>query len=142
MRSCVVSFHGSPRYRTAVLEECPRQDSETAGGAVSAADQFFRKTKVVPRLDSDALWQSFLSKGVFLSYRKLRFHTIKKAPRGCALGARVDGCRSKRASARECAKAHSFSFAGFLIFSLGVPKPYSGKNENGGNNEQGTGKNL
>ena len=32
---------------------------------------------MVPRLDSDALWQSFLSKGVFLSYRKLRFHTIK-----------------------------------------------------------------
>ena len=45
---------------------------------------------------------------LFLSYRKLRFHTTKKTPRGCALGARVDGCRGNRASARECAKAHSF----------------------------------
>ena len=44
----------------------------------------------------------------FLSYRKLRFYTIKNAPRGCALGARVAGCRSNRASARECARAHSF----------------------------------
>jgi len=32
----------------------------------------------------------------------------KNALRGCALGAGVDGCRSNRASARECAKAHSF----------------------------------
>ena len=48
------------------------------------------------------------SRPAFLSYRKLRFYTIKNAPRGCALGARVDGCRSNRASARECAKAHSF----------------------------------
>ena len=54
----------------------------------------------------------------------------------------AETCRKRPRSARECAKAHSFSFAGFLIFSLGVPKPYSGKNENGGNNEQGTGKNL
>ena len=45
---------------------------------------------------------------ILLSYRKLRFHTISNAPRGCALGARVDGCRSNRASARECATAHSF----------------------------------
>ena len=45
----------------------------------------------------------------FLIVRKLRFHTIINALRGCALGARVDGCRSNRASARECAKAHSFS---------------------------------
>ena len=48
----------------------------------------------------------FLS-AVFLSYGKLRFHTIINALRGCALGARVDGCRGNRASARECAKAHS-----------------------------------
>ena len=47
-----------------------------------------------------------------LSYRKLRFHTIINAPRGCVLGARVDGCRSNRASARECALAHSF-FVGY-----------------------------
>ncbi len=45
----------------------------------------------------------------FLFYRKLRPMIQKKsAPRGCALGARVDGCRSNRASARECARAHSF----------------------------------
>ena len=37
------------------------------------------------------------------------FAAMKKMQRGCALGARVDGCRSNRASARECAKAHSFS---------------------------------
>ena len=48
------------------------------------------------------------SQDSFLSYRKLCFHTIINAPRGCALGARVDGCRGNRASARECAKAHSF----------------------------------
>ena len=36
--------------------------------------------------------------------------SYKNAPRGCALGAKVDGCRSNRASARECAKAHSFSY--------------------------------
>ena len=47
---------------------------------------------------------------LFLSYRKLCFHTIINAPRGCALGARVDGCRGNRASARECAKAHSFLY--------------------------------
>ncbi len=29
--------------------------------------------------------------------------SYKNAPRGCALGAKVDGCRSNRASARECA---------------------------------------
>ena len=34
--------------------------------------------------------------------------SYKNAPRGCALGAKVDGCRSNRASARECAKTHSF----------------------------------
>ena len=34
--------------------------------------------------------------------------SYKNAPRRCALGAGVDGCRSNRASARECAKAHSF----------------------------------
>ena len=45
----------------------------------------------------------------YLSHGKLRFHAIKNAPRGCALGAMVDGCRSNRASAQECAKAHSFS---------------------------------
>ena len=28
----------------------------------------------------------------FLSYRKLRFHTIKTLRLGCALGAGVDGC--------------------------------------------------
>ena len=50
------------------------------------------------------------SQDSFLSYRKLCFHTIINAPRGCALGARVDGCRGNRASARECAKAHSFIF--------------------------------
>ncbi len=50
----------------------------------------------------------FRQKGAFLSYRKLCFHTIKKLRLGCALGAGVDGCRSNRASARECAKAHSF----------------------------------
>ena len=44
----------------------------------------------------------------FIIVWKLRFHTIINAPRGCALGARVDGCRGNRASARECAKAHSF----------------------------------
>ena len=52
----------------------------------------------------------FRQKGAFLSYRKLCFHTIKKLRLGCALGAGVDGCRSNRASARECAKAHSFFF--------------------------------
>ena len=50
----------------------------------------------------------FRQKGAFLSYRKLCFHTIKKLRLGCALGAGVDGCRSNRASARECALAHSF----------------------------------
>jgi hypothetical protein len=38
----------------------------------------------------------------------------KKALRGCALGAGVDGCQSNRASARECAKAHSFFVAPVL----------------------------
>ena len=59
----------------------------------------------------------FRQKGAFLSYRKLCFHTIKKLRLGCALGAGVDGCRSNRASARECAKAHSFlavTIAGIL----------------------------
>ena len=71
----------------------------------------------------------------FLSYRKLRFHTIINALRGCALGARVDGCRGNRASARECAKAHSF-----LLYrkeeidlkvhapSYCVPEPCTGEN--------------
>ena len=63
---------------------------------------------------------------VFLSYRKLRFHTIRNAPRGCALGARVDGCRGNRASARECAKAHSF-FCARLTVCLCLPFSKSGK---------------
>ena len=46
----------------------------------------------------------------FIIVWKLRFHTIINALRGCALGARVDGCRGNRASARECAKAHSFLY--------------------------------
>ena len=70
-----------------------------------------------------------------LSYGKLRFHTIINAPRGCALGARVDGCRGNRASARECAKAHSF-----LLYrkeeidlkvhasSYRIPEPCTGEN--------------
>ena len=63
---------------------------------------------------------------VFLSYRKLRFHTIRNAPRGCALGARVDGCRGNRASARECAKAHSF-FCARLTVCFCLPFSKSGK---------------
>jgi len=59
----------------------------------------------------------FRQKGAFLSYRKLCFHTIKKLRLGCALGAGVDGCRSNRASARECAKAHSF-FMGFILLRV------------------------
>ena len=38
--------------------------------------------------------------------------SYKNAPRGCALGAGEDGCRSNRASARECARAHSFLYMG------------------------------
>ena len=45
--------------------------------------------------------------GLFIVW-ETSFPYDKNAPRGCALGARVDGCRSNRASARECAKAHSF----------------------------------
>ena len=56
----------------------------------------------------------FRQKGAFLSYRKLCFHTIKTLRLGCALGAGVDGCRSNRASARECAKAHSFFYSLFV----------------------------
>ena len=59
----------------------------------------------------------FRQKGAFLSYRKLCFHTIKKRRLGCALGAGVDGCRSNRASARECAKAHSFYY---IYYSSGA----------------------
>ena len=61
------------------------------------------------------------SQDSFLSYRKLRFHTIINAPRGCALGARVDGCRGNRASARECAKAHSFLYRRLLRSALFFP---------------------
>ena len=39
---------------------------------------------------------------------KMVSYETKSAPLGCALGAKVDGCQSNRASARECAKAHSF----------------------------------
>ena len=52
----------------------------------------------------------------FIIVWKLRFHTIINAPRGCALGAVVDGCRGNRASARECVKAHSFLRKGSLVF--------------------------
>jgi len=74
------------------------------------------------------------SQDSFLSYRKLCFHTIINALRGCALGARVDG-RGNRASARECAKAHSF-----LLYrkeeidlkvhapSYRIPEPCTGEN--------------
>ena len=54
----------------------------------------------------------------FLSYRKLCFHTIKNASRGCALGARVGSCRGNRASARECAKAHSFLYRKLCIYTI------------------------
>ena len=60
----------------------------------------------------------FRQKGAFLSYRKLCFHTIKKLRLGCALGAGVDGCRSNRASVRECAKAHSFFLMGFILLRV------------------------
>ena len=66
------------------------------------------------------------SQDSFLSYRKLCFHTIINAPRGCALGARVDGCRGNRASARECAKAHSF-FCARLTVCFCLPFSKSGK---------------
>ena len=46
--------------------------------------------------------------GAFSFHRKMRPMKIK-ALRGGTLGAGVDGCRSNRASARECALAHSFS---------------------------------
>ena len=77
------------------------------------------------------------SQDSFLSYRKLCFHTIINALRGCALGAWVVGCRGNRASARKCAKAHSF-----LLYrkeeidlkvhapSYCVPKPCTGENRN------------
>ena len=46
-----------------------------------------------------------------LFYRmKTSFPYDKKRSARIALGARADGCRSNRASARECAKAHSLSY--------------------------------
>ena len=64
---------------------------------------------------------SHISVTAFLLYRKY-IATLKcesrasyraKSPgAGCALGAVVCGCKSNRASARECAKAHSFSITG------------------------------
>ena len=49
--------------------------------------------------------------------------SYKNAPRGCALGAKADGCRSNRASARECALAHSFSWSDFTVFAALRPAP-------------------
>lgn len=40
---------------------------------------------------------------------KMVSYETKSAPLGCALGAKVDGCQSNRASARESAKAPSLS---------------------------------
>ena len=51
--------------------------------------------------------------GLFIVW-ETSFPYDKNAPRGCALGAGVDGCRSNRASARECAKAHSFFYSLFV----------------------------
>ena len=53
-------------------------------------------TRLIVLLAGKSTAQEFSWAVFFLSYRKLRFHTIRKAPRGCALGA------------RECATAHSF----------------------------------
>ena len=50
-----------------------------------------------------------------LFYRmKTSFPYDKKRSARIALGARADGCRSNRASARECAKAHSRAEARLL----------------------------
>ena len=52
-----------------------------------------------------------------LFYRmKTSFPYDKKRSARIALGVRADGCRSNRASARECVKAHSF-----LHFILSFP---------------------
>jgi hypothetical protein len=84
-------------------------------------------TRLIVLLAGKSTAQEFSWAVFFLSYRKLRFHTIRKAPRGCALGARVDGCRSNRASARECATAHSF-FEGQKRF---LPEGAFGRNQYG-----------
>ena len=44
--------------------------------------------------------------------------------RRCALGSGEDGCRSNRASARECARAHSFLCFGFKIMSKKESKEF------------------
>ena len=62
------------------------------------------KAKTVLEL---AAGTGLIAKGGFLIHRKLR-PMNQNAPRGCALGAMVDGCRSNRASARESCKQDSF----------------------------------
>ena len=65
-----------------------------------------------------------------LFYRmKTSFPYDKKRSARIALGARADGCRSNRASARECAKAHSFLFHKKLRFyRFGSFHPHSARN--------------
>jgi len=65
-------------------------------------------TRLIVLLAGKSTAQEFSWAVFFLSYRKLRFHTIKKLRGAAPAGEGVGGCRTTRASARECATAHSF----------------------------------
>ena len=85
----------------------------------------FRKEDVLPSPHKDSIPADFVSAGFLFvhdnrmlaerafyccirKFVSIQCYTIKNAPRGCTLDARVDGCRSNRASAQKYTKAHSF----------------------------------
>ena len=85
----------------------------------------FRKEDVLPSPHKDSIPADFVSAGFLFvhdnrmlaerafyccirKFVSIQCYTIKNAPRGCTLDARVDGCRSSRVSAQKYTKAHSF----------------------------------